>query len=147
HPIPLPEGEGVKARYRAGPLTVPGDEELPIGVRGPHGEPPADISAQRFATANQAFQQRFTLALDNAQLRKNLLYYQRTWRWQRAAAVEELVAPAGAVPSLTLDPETVTAEPKPEDARKETDPGRYAPTRAYEHGEDEDFEALRRRLA
>ncbi|HZQ97456.1 MAG TPA: LUD domain-containing protein [Chloroflexota bacterium] len=138
---------GPRDRYRAGPLALESEPPIPPSRRGPHGEPPPEEAAHRFEAASRAFEARFNLALDAEQLRKNLLYYQRTWRWQRDAAVAELGKAVGDGPSQTLGPQTIQTEPRPEEARKETDPGRYGPAPDRERGEDEDFDVLRRRLA
>jgi iron-sulfur cluster protein len=89
-------------RYRAGPLAVDDLPELPVAARGPHGEPPADEAPARMQAASAAFGQRLELALDTEQLRKNLLYYQRTWRKQRDDAVAELRAEGPAQPGAAL---------------------------------------------
>ncbi|HEY3079623.1 MAG TPA: LUD domain-containing protein, partial [Chloroflexota bacterium] len=109
-------GDGTPAlrpgRYRAGPLTVDDLPELPVGERGRHGEPPPDQAPARLKAASAAFGQRLELALDTEQLRKNLLYYQRTWRKQRDDAVAELRAegPAESGQALASPSATLAAE-------------------------------------
>lgn len=81
--------QSIGTPYRAGPLT---DDPSPLtpNQRGPHGEPPAGEMPNRLASAHRAFATRLDLALDTEQLRKNLLYYQTTWRVQRDNAYAEL---------------------------------------------------------
>lgn len=76
--------------YRAGPLRADNRRTVPPGERGLHGEPPLEEADARFADAHRAFEGRLRLALDSEQLRKNLLYYQRTWRNQRDTAHADL---------------------------------------------------------
>ena len=110
--VPSPSPAGGPAdpsrHYKAGPLTLdPHEHPLAFDERGPHGEPPIEQSSARFAAASEAFGERLGLALDTEQLRKNLLYYQRTWRKQRDTAVDELpaiqLAPDASSPPSTRD--------------------------------------------
>jgi L-lactate dehydrogenase complex protein LldF len=145
------------SHYRAGPLTIGELPELSQAERGAHGEPPAHEAPRRFAAGSAAFGERFELALDTEQLRKNLLYYQRTWRRQRDDAVSELRADgpaatgeAAASPSATLAAEVPagpgTGDPGP--ASAEPPPGATTePDGAADADPDAAFAELRHRLA
>jgi iron-sulfur cluster protein len=133
-------------RYRAGPLAVEELPELPVGARGPRGEPPAEDAPSRRRAAAAAFEQRLDLALDTEQLRKNLLYYQRTWRKQRDEAVSELRPQGPPEPgeALASPSATLAAEVPAGPGTGDTGPAGAEPERTEP---DAAFADLRHRLA
>ncbi|MBI3967983.1 MAG: LUD domain-containing protein [Chloroflexi bacterium] len=106
---------------------------------------------RRFARGAADFRQRYERALASEQLRKNLIYYQRTWRRQRDTAFADYLGDSEDVGRRPGEPPETSARAHGDRAHGDRAHGELTPdvqlAAAAAVDVDRDFESMRRRLA